>query len=150
MLNDSRNIFFYLFEGLSTFNSGDLISGNLGKTLILTWTIQKCKWCYVYLYFHSQHGSIVSWLFVVSNNQVSKSDFAQEKFGDRINVTWLCRNFKVELKYLQNNDTGNFSVRYQSRYVPFEPSCILITEAQGMYRFISESMHYDIACSANL
>ena len=134
------------------FINDDLISKNLGKTLVLTWTIQKCERCNVYLDFHNQHGNIVSWLFDVSNNQVSKSDFAQKKFGDRINVTWVGRTFKVELKYLQNNDTGNFSV---SHYCPGEhvssyPSCILITEAQGMYRFTSEFMHYDIACFETL
>ena len=122
-------------EGLSTFINGDLISGNLGKTLVLTWTIQKCEWYYVDLFFHRQHGSMKSWLFYVSKNQFIKSDFAEKKFDDRINVTLVGRNFKVELKDLQNNDTGNFSIDhycYRSSYA----SCVLITEAQGMYRFI--------------
>ena len=130
-------------NGVSTFINDDLISSNLGKTLALTWTIDKyqCQ-CqrqhYIILNFHSPHGRVSTWLFFASNNQIIKSDFAKKKFGDRINVTWVGRNFKVELKYLQSNDTGNFTVyRYCSeRNVSSHKSCILITEAQGMYRFI--------------
>ena len=134
-------------EGVSTFINGDLISGNLGKTLVLTWTIQKCEWDYVHLYFHSQHGSSKSSLFYGPNNQFIKSDFAQKKFGDRINLTWVGRNFKVELKDLQNNDTGNFSVSHYCSVnnISSYPSGISITDAQRMYRFISEFMDYNIA-----
>ena len=135
---------------MSPFINDDLISKNLGKTLVLTWTIQICEWFYVYSNFHYQQSSIVSWLFYGSNNQFSKSDFAQKKFGDRINVTWDGRTFKVELKYLQNNDTGNFSLYCFVGHVSSYPSCILITEAKGMYRFTSEFMHYDIGCFGTL
>ena len=145
MLNNSHHIFFYLVEGVTAFINGDLISRNLGKTLVLIWTIQECKSSYVDLYFNSHDGRIISWLFSVLNNHVTKSGFAIKKFGDRINVTCIGRNFKVELKHLQNNDTGNFSVRSFYRQVSSYPGSILITETQGMYRFVSELIHYDIA-----
>ena len=148
MLNNSHNLFFYLVERVSTFINSNLISQNLGKTLVLKWTIEKCEWCKMYLEFCSQRCYVIQWLFIVLNNQIIKSDFAKKKFGDRINVTWVGRNFKVELKYLQSNDTGNFTVyRYCSeRNVSSYKSCILITEAQGMYRFIWKCMRYDIVC----
>ena len=144
-------------NGVSTFINDDLISSNLGKTLALTWTIDKyqCQ-CqrqhYIILNFHSPHGRVSTWLFFASNNQTIKSDLLKKKFGDRINVTWVDRNFKVELKYLQSNDTGNFSVDYycSSGYFLLYPSSILITETQGMYRFISKCMNYDIVCLGTL
>ena len=138
-------------ERLFTFIKGNLILDNLGKTLVLTWAIEKCEWCGVDLYFHSQHFRIMEWLFTVSDNQISKSEFAKKKFGDRINVAWVSRNFTVELKYLQSNDTGNFSVsHYCHRRNLHSKSCILITEAQGMYKFVSKCMHYDIVCLGTL
>ena len=118
---------------VSTFINGDLISSNLGKTLALTWTTEKRK-CqcqsHIYLDFDSQHGRVSTWLFSVSNNQIRKSGFAEKKFGDRINVTWVDQNFKLVLKYLQSNDTGNFSVDYHCHSRNFLPatSGILITE----------------------
>ena len=140
MSNNLHNIFFYLAEGLSTFINGDLISGNLGKTLVVKWTILKCEWCYVNLYFHhqNQHGIMISQLSHVSHNHVRISDFAIKRFGNRINVTWVGRNFKVELKYLQNNDTGNFSIISYCPPTPFNARCIIITETQGMYIFVSK------------
>ena len=141
MLNNSHNICFYLVEGVSAFVNGELISGILGKTLILTWTVLKCHWCYVDLYFHSQHGSIKSRLFFAARDNTFKFEFAKKKFGDRINVTWVGKNFEVELKHLQSNDTGNFSVLYRRSF----PTSILFTEVQGMYRFISEFIFYEIA-----
>lgn len=150
MLNNSHNIFFYLVERVAAFINGDLISSNLGKTLVLIWTIQKCKSSYVDLYFHSHDGRIISRLFSVLNNHVTKSGFAMKKFGDRINLTCIGRNFKVELKHLQNNDIGNFSVRSFGRHVSSYPSSILINETPGMYRFVSELIHYDIACFGTL
>ena len=136
--------FFFLVERGTAFINGDLISSNLGKTLVLIWTIQKCKSSYVDLYFNSHDGKIISRLVSVSNNHVTKSGFAIKKIGDRINVTCIGRNFKVELKHLQNNDTDNFSVRSFGRHVSSYPSSILINETQGMYRFVSELIHYDI------
>ena len=140
---------------VSTFINGDLISSNLGKTLALTWTTEKRK-CqcqsHIYLDFDSQHGRVSTWLFSVSNNQIRKSGFAEKKFGDRINVTWVDQNFKVVLKYLQSNDTGNFSVDYHchSRNLLPATSGILITETQGMYRFILKCMNYEIVCLKTL
>ena len=123
-------------EGLSSFINSDLILGNLGKTLVLKWTNLKCERCDVYLDFH--HQNRLSNLFYVSHNHVRKSYFAIKRFGDRINVTWVGRNFKAELKYIQNNDTGNFSITYYCPTVPSNARCIIITETQGMYIFISE------------
>lgn len=140
MLNNLHDIFFYLVEGLSTFINSDLILSNLGKTLVIKWTILKCERCHVHLDFRHQiqHGIMQSRLFHVSYNHVIISDFATKRFGDRINVTWVGRNFKVELKYLQNNDTGNFSVVSYSPPPLSNARCIIITETQGMYIFISE------------
>lgn len=150
MLNNSHHIFFYLVEGVTAFINGDLISRNLGKTLVLIWTIQECKSSYVDLYFNSHDGRIISWLFSVLNNHVTKSGFAIKKFGDRINVTWVDRSFKVELKHLKNDDTGNFNVQVhylngtRFRDISNYRSCISITYGNGMYRFISEFIHYDM------
>ena len=125
--------------------NGDLISRNLGKTLILIWRIQKCRSSVVHLHFNSYDRRIGAHLFSVSQNHVRKSDFTTKTFGDRINVTWIHPYFKVELKHLQNNDTGNFSVLSYGTIVLSYPSSILITETKGMYRFFSELIHYDMA-----
>ena len=151
MLNNSRNIYFYLVKELSTFVNDGLISANLGKTLVLTWTIGRCKECYIHLYLHSQHGGNIL-LFHVTKNRVSKSEFAQKKFGDRINVAWFNRSCKVELTHLKKNDTGSFSVQVyflnSTRFkdISHYPSCISITGGNSMYRFISEFMHYNMMC----
>ena len=136
-------------EGLSAFISDDLISSNLGKTLVLTWTIEKCEECDIDLYFHGQHGE-KKMLFHVTKYELTKYDTAQKKFGNRINVTWVGRNYKVDLKHLQNNDTGNFSVQfYHLRNkglgdISHYPNFISIIDAKGMYRFFSEFMSYDM------
>ena len=137
MLNKSHNIFFYLVEELSTFVNNGLISGNLGKTLVLTWTIERCEEFYIHLYLRSQLGGNIL-LFNVTKYQVSKSEFAQKKIGDRINVTWVGRICKVELKQLKENDTGNFSVQVyylngtRFRDISHYPSCVSITDGKGM------------------
>lgn len=149
MLNNSHNTSFYLVEELSTLINDGLISGNLGKTLLLTWAIERCENCYIRFYLYSkQSGNIL--LFHVTKYQINKSEFAQKKFGDRINVTWVDRSFKVELKHLKNNDTGNFNVQVhylngtRFRDISNYRSCISITEGNGMYGFISEFIHYDM------
>ena len=151
MLNNSHNIFFYLVEKSSTFINDGLISSNLGKTLVLKWTIERCEECHVHLNFRIQHGGNIL-LFDVTKYHVSKSEFAQKKFGDRINVTWVGRSCKVELKNLKKNDTGNFNVQVfylngtRFKDISQYPSCISITDGKGMYRFIPEFMHYDMMC----
>ena len=136
-------MFSFLVEELRAFISDDLISSNLGKTLVLTWIIEKCEVCDIDLYFHSQHGGNIR-IFHVTKYEVRVYDAAKKLFGDRINVTWVGRNYKVNLKHLQKNDTGNFSVLFYhlrneglgniSRY----PNFISITDEKGMYRFLSE------------
>lgn len=136
---------------LSTFVNDGLISANLGKTLVLTWTIGRCKECYIQLYLHSQHGGNIL-LFDVTKHQVNKSEYAQKTFGDRINVTWASQSFKVELRHLKKNDTGNFSVQVyflnDTRFkdISHYPSCISIPGGNSMYRFISEFMHCNMVC----
>ena len=125
---------------LSSFISDDLISSNLGKTLVLTWKIEKCEVCDIDLYFHSQHGKKM--IFHVTKDVITKYDAAQKLFGDRINLTWIGQNYKVDLKHLQNNDTGNFSVQYYHLRskglgnISHYPDLISITDAKGMYRFL--------------
>lgn len=120
-----------------------LISGNLGKTLVLTWAIGRCEECYIQLYFYRQHGGNIL-LFDVTKYQVSKSEFAQKNFGDRINVTWVGRSCKVELKHLKKNDTVNFNAQIfylngtRFRDISYYPSCISITDRKGMYIVFSK------------
>ena len=117
----------------------DLISRNLGKTLVLIWRIQTCKRG-VDLNFNSYDRRIVANLFYVLQDHVRKFDITTKIFGDRINVTWVDTYFKVELKHLQNNDAGNFSVRSYDTFFSSYPSSILITETQGMYRFFFQNL----------
>ena len=149
MLNNTHNISFYLVEELTTLIDDGLISSNLGKTLVLTWAIEKCEECYIHFYLYNKQGGNIS-LIDVTKYQVSKSEFAQKKFGDRINVTWVEGSFKVELKHLKKNDTGNFNVQVyylngtRFRDISNYRSCISITDGNGMCGFISEFMYYDI------
>ena len=74
MLNNSHNIPLYLVQELSTLINDGLISSNLGKTLILTWTIERCEECYIQFYLYiNQDGNIL--LFDVTKYQVNKSEF---------------------------------------------------------------------------
>lgn len=126
-------------KGLSTFISDDLVSSNLGKDLVLIWEIDKCEKCDIDLYFHSPDGKKER-LFHVTKNQNTKYQSAQNKFGDRINVTWVGRNYEAHLKHLKINDTGNFSVQFYHlsnglENISHYPSFISIIEPNGTCGF---------------
>lgn len=106
MLNNPHNIFFSA-EGQFLEVSSDTVFGVLSKSAVMSWTVNTSQSFTAYLFIQkNSQGRTV--LIRGGKDQVTKTNDAKRIFHDRLTVAWIGLTFKLELKNLQQNDTGNF------------------------------------------
>lgn len=118
--------------------SSDTVSGVLGKSVIMAWTVNTSQSFTAYLYILKNSQRRTTVLFRGKKDQqrtIPKN--VEPIFQDRLTVAWTGLTFKLEIKKLQQYDTNNFNFRVITDSSISYNKTIKLTVIKGMYVFLA-------------